>query len=81
MDTTANGRSDGELHVRSQLFLLRVWPGDLPEKQDWQGRLQQTSTGESHYFKSCEELRHILLEIISPLRTVPPVEEPQPETD
>ncbi len=52
----------------SQLFLLRVWRPEKPETDDWQGMLQQTVTGENHYFKSCEELRRILSEITSPHR-------------
>ena len=49
----------------SQLFLLRIWPGDAPEQEDWQCMLQQTVTGETRYFKSCAELRHLLFEFVS----------------
>ncbi len=52
----------------SQLFLLRVWPGNMPGQNDWQGKLQYTVTGERRYFKSWEELRQILSEIMSPHR-------------
>ncbi len=65
----------------SRLFLLRVWPSDTPGQNDWQGKLQHTVTGECRYFKSCEELRRILSEMMSPHRAAPSGGEPDPEMD
>ncbi len=68
LDAVEEYEHDREPRGPSQLFLLRIWRPEKPETDDWQGMLQQTVTGESHYFKSCEELRRLLLEITSPHR-------------
>ncbi len=72
---------DREPRSPSQLFLLRVWRPEKPETDDWQGMLQQTVTGESHYFKSCEELRRLLSEITSPPRAGLSGDAPRSEMD
>ncbi len=63
----------------SQLFLLRVWRSDTPGQNDWQGKLQRAVTGETHYFKSWEDLRRILSGITSPPRAGLPEGEPLPD--
>ncbi len=67
-DLDATGKCEPDRHPRgpSRLFLLRIWQGGMPGKNDWQGMLQQTVTGESRYFASLAELRRILFELLSP---------------
>ncbi len=50
---------------RSQLFLLRVWL-DGPGENDWHGRVQHPVTGEAHPFRTCAELRGIILDMMAP---------------
>ncbi len=66
LEATEQSELERQPHGPSQLFLLRVWEGDRPGPTDWQGVLQQTVTGETRYFRSCEELRRILFEFASP---------------
>ncbi len=65
-ELTGKHNLDRQPHGPSQLFLLRVWESDLPGERDWQGVLQQTVTGESRAFRSCEELRNLIFEFVSP---------------
>lgn len=47
---------DLEHDPHSSLFLLRVWlRPEAPE--GWRGRVLHTTTGETHTFRSCAELR------------------------
>ncbi len=50
----------------SQLFLLRVWLGVEASEDDWHGRVQHPVTGETHHFRTCAELRHIILGMMAP---------------
>ncbi len=67
-DFHANGKAQPLRHARSlsQLFLLRVWPSDKPEPEDWQGLLQQTVTGETRPFSGWAELKRLLSELMLP---------------
>ncbi len=49
----------------SQLFLLRVWL-DESGGNDWHGRVQHAITGEAHHFRTCAELRGIILDMMAP---------------
>lgn len=57
-----------EYHGPSQLFLLRVWLDDAPSENNWHGRVQHSVTGETHYFQTCAELRHIIRDMMSPTK-------------
>ena len=71
MNSDLTGSQDRSHEDRgpSQLFLLRVWLGDEPGENDWHGRVQHPVTGEAHHFRTCAELRRIILGMMAPPKT------------
>ncbi len=48
----------------SQLFLLRIWLDGEAGENDWHGKVQHAVTGEARRFRSCAELKLILLQMM-----------------
>ncbi len=47
-----------QVFASSRLFLLRVWldAGESQGGEVWRGKIQDTTTGESHSFSNCADL-------------------------
>jgi hypothetical protein len=55
----------GREHVRSHLFLVRLWREDLGEGQmEWRGKVQHALSGEVRYFRDWPTLTALLLTML-----------------
>jgi hypothetical protein len=56
-------------HHRSQLFLVRLWVGDVGDdsKAEWSGRVQHVLSGQAHSFHDWLGLIDLLLAMLPPL--------------
>jgi hypothetical protein len=67
-----------ELHLRSQLFTVRVWREDLGQgRTEWRGKVQHVTSGEARYFREWATLISALQEMLKPCEgsEAPPVGE------
>ena len=51
----------------SELFVMRVWLEESDEgEEEFLGKIQHTTTGESRFFHSLSELRKVITEMMRP---------------
>ncbi len=68
-DLADSSDQNHQYHGPSQLFLLRVWLDNAPSENDWRGRVQHAVTGEAHNFHTCAELKRIVHDMMSPIKS------------